>query len=38
MGLTESVERGLLALASRTLEWIQHSVIFLSALPGEVGL
>lgn len=38
MGLTESVERGLLAPGSCTLEQFQHGVISLSAVPAEVGL
>ena len=38
MGLRESVERGLSAPGSHTLEQVQHGVISLSAVPTEVGL
>lgn len=38
MGLRESVERGLLAPGSSTLEQSQHGVISPSAVPAEAGL
>lgn len=38
LGLRESVERGLLAPGSSTLEQSQHGVISPSAVPAEAGL